>query len=59
MRSEFSDQWTGFLGGRLYNSEADGVDDGNIWNAYVTYAMNQWLFAAEYLPTMLLVIVPD
>ena len=33
----------------MYEPEADGVEDGNIWNAYVTYEMNQWLFAAEYL----------
>jgi hypothetical protein len=46
---QFTDQWSGFLGGRFYKPEADGVDDGNIWNAYVTYAMNQWLFAAEYI----------
>jgi len=46
---QFTDQWSGFLGGRFYEPEADGVDDGNIWNAYVTYAMNQWLFAAEYI----------
>lgn len=46
---QFTDQWSGFLGGRFYEPEADGVDDGNIWNAFVTYAMNQWLFAAEYI----------
>ena len=46
---QFTDQFAGFLGARMYEPEADGVEDGNIWNAYVTYEMNQWLFAAEYL----------
>lgn len=46
---QFSDQWSGFLGGRFYEPETDGVEDGNIWNAYVAYAMNQWMFAAEYI----------
>ena len=46
---QFTDQFAGFLGARMYEPEADGVEDGNIWNAYVTYQVNQWLFAAEYL----------
>lgn len=46
---QFTDQFAGFLGARMYEPEANGVEDGNIWNAYVTYEVNQWLFAAEYL----------
>jgi hypothetical protein len=46
---QFTDQFAGFLGARMYEPEAEGVEDGNLWNAYVTYQVNQWLFAAEYL----------
>lgn len=46
---QFTDQFAGFLGARMYEPEAEGEEDGNIWNAYVTYEVNQWLFAAEYL----------
>ena len=46
---QFTDQFNGFLGARMYEPEAEGEEDGNIWNAYVTYEVNQWLFAAEYL----------
>lgn len=46
---QFTDQFAGFLGARMYESEAADTDDGELWNAYVTYEVNQWLFAAEYL----------
>ena len=34
---QFSDQFAGFLGARVYESESAGYDDGELWNAYVTY----------------------
>ena len=46
---QFSDQFNGFLGARMYESESAGIDDGELWNAFVTYEVNQWMFAAEYL----------
>ena len=46
---QFSDQFAGFLGARMYESESAGIDDGELWNAFVTYKVNQWMFAAEYL----------